>query len=193
MSLNLLYTQLIWQPGSLMHIDWWKKLKLAEWSDYYVDMSEPSQRQLNKLICLRREQGDWGTSFLVEVFNPVQMALLAAFPRLNQLLLAMGILLSHCPDYLLCRPYRNILSDYFTNKQLRQLQSLWRGGNQHLEIEPENLIHRISQLAMNALNNELSGDPVWWALCYTQPYYKFEENKTEERITPLLMRLERFL
>lgn len=193
MSLNLLYRQLIWQPAGLMHIDWWRNLQLAEWYNLYQDMSVQSKGQLNKLICLRRKQRTLGTSLLVETLSPVQIALLGAFPRFNQLLLAMGILLSKCPEYLLYRPYRDILSDYFTHKQLRQLQSLWPGENEPSEVEPNNLFNHISQLAMNALNNELSDDPVWWAFCYSQPCYKFEQSRAIEPIIPLFIRLERFL
>jgi len=192
MQNDQLYHRLVWQPGKWLHDDWWRAMGLQEWKAAYEDMPLPAQRELDKAIKQGRSRLGFHPVSLQEL-TPIQDVLLRAFERLPTLIVALGISLSQCPDYLLWRPYRQALSSHLTEEQIAQLQAVWRGGERSPDIEPDALIPYAQRLGISALHHVLIEDPVWQAVRYTLPDCAVVERSASHSPVPFFLRLERFL
>lgn len=192
MQNDQLYHSLVWQPGKWLHDDWWCVIGLQEWKEAYVNMTESARWELDNILQQRRNRLGFRATSLLE-FTPIQEVLLRAFERLPMLLVALGISLSQCPDYLLWRPYRQALSLHLTEEQMAQLQALWRGGERSPDIEPDALIIYAQRLGISALHLVLVEDPVWQAVRYTLPDCTVVEHSTSYSPVPFFLRLDRFL
>ena len=192
MSNDKLYHRLVWQPGTWLHDEWWQAIGLQQWRTSYAVMPALAQRAMDHEIQRRRSLGGTVGGRIMER-TPVQEALLTAFERLPVLLIALGVTLSRCPDYLLWRPYRQALSDYLTENQLSQVWAVWRGGDRSPVIDPEGLIPFALRLGTAALQQSLADDPVWQAVRYTLPVVSGTDVSVSDSPLPLFLRLERFL
>ncbi|MCT4700520.1 hypothetical protein MUA02_01180 [Enterobacteriaceae bacterium H20N1] len=187
--------QLWWQPGEQMHGDWWQRLELYGWQAKYTQLSLGARRELDRLICQRRAFPKPMDSAEFAELSPLQQALLRAGQRMPMLLLAMGLLLLDCPDYLLWRPYRETLSCWLSEAQLEQLQVLWRNGQLSPQLPPELLVHEAQMSAQAALDRLLWADPVWQAVRYTLPATDARQGSARAVTAGehLFIRLEHFL
>jgi hypothetical protein len=192
MAINLLYHRLIWQPGRQMRADWWTLLELGGWQVLYPHLPPRAMRSLDNEIQRRRESRGLLTVMRGE-FTPLQKGLLRALERLPTLVLALGLLASQCPDYLLWRPYRQVLNTWLTEVQLNQLWSIWRGGLRTPDKEPAALLDFALLRGIDILQTALSGDPVWQAVRFTLPPASGEAFFSGEDTEALFLRLERFL
>lgn len=192
---GLRFFRLLRQPGLQMHGDWWLRLGLQDWQDKYTQLSPGSRRELDRLICRRRGYPVSQGNAISSEFTLMQEALLRAESRMPMLLLAMGLLLLECPDYLLWRPYRKVLSSWLSETQIERLQVLWRNGQKTPQIKPEQLVLSAQNRAQVALELVLREDPVWQALRYTLPVVDTPHSAALPTTSAekMFMRLERFL
>ncbi|KWN63604.1 type III secretion system domain-containing protein [Burkholderia ubonensis] len=119
--------QIGWQPGAVMHDDWWSYLGLERWRDSYVRYSS-CRAAVDQLIVHRR---GYPTAALPARLNEQQAAMMALEPRLNELAIAAGLIVLDCPDYLVMKPYRDRLSSHLGERgcsQLLTLHSGWDAG-----------------------------------------------------------------
>lgn len=195
MENNQLWHRLVWMPCELMHGDWWKVLGVDAWRTQYARMPESAKRALN-LEVQRRRQRYGAITHLLHERSPLQETLLHAIHRLPALVVALGLSLSHCPDYFTWRPYRQALTGLLNPEQLTQLGSLWRGGsegNRGPDISPDELVNHLLHWGTSVLHNALSGDPVWQAIRYTLPNPCANAIHHGNDVVALFLRLERFL
>lgn len=192
MENNLLFHRLIWQPGEKMHPDWWHSLGLSSWLPAYANMPPPAKRALNMEI-QRRCSNQEAATVAPKILTTLQKTLLCTLDRLPTLLLALGLSLSQCPDYLVWRPYRQALALWLTDEQISQLWGMWRGGARMPNVEPDNLINFSQQLGLSVLSQNLSADPVWQVIRFTLPRVSTNEIFTDESVLNHFLRLERFL
>jgi hypothetical protein len=110
---------LAWRPGAEMHPGWWAALDLADWQDRYA---QPACRApIDRLIVARR---GFPQAALPARLDPIQTALVALEPRLDALLVALGLLAHGRPDYLVMQPYRAAFADRLGERGCAQLLAL---------------------------------------------------------------------
>ncbi|WP_080425816.1 type III secretion system domain-containing protein [Burkholderia ubonensis] len=127
---------LAWRPGAEMHPDWWKRLDLGTWQNSYA---HPACRaSIDRLIIVRR---DFPQTALPPRLDSRQSALLGLEPRLNALMIALGILAHGRPDYLITKPYRAPLAAHVGERGCSQLLTLCRDlPARGQDIAPDRLI-----------------------------------------------------
>jgi len=192
-SSRILYHRLLWQPGYHMHEAWWQALGLADWQQHYRRRLPQVRRELDRLICRRRAFPESRFPGVGGAFTPLQAALLRGVPRLPMLMLALGLLLSGCPDYVLWRPYRDALAGWLDEQQRQQLWGMWRYGHGSADVAPQELASFAGRCGVKALELALADDPVWQAVRYVLPAPADAPAPTVALDTGLFMRLERFL
>lgn len=187
-----LYHRLVWASGEWMHEEWWTELGLQRWREHYSELPVAGRRALNLDIHRRRQHSGvvFGKGY---EHTPIQDALLRSVERLPALMLALGLSLSRCPDYLLLRPYRQALKGWLSQEQLGQLWSIWQGGQCFPEVQPDELVTYAQRLGISALNHALSKDSVWQTVLYTLPYQHPNDTFPDNSAPALFIRLERFL
>lgn len=112
---------LAWRPGADMHPGWWPALDLAAWRDSYA---HPACRaSIDRLIVARR---GFPQAALPPRLDASQAALVALEPRLDTLMVALGLLAHGRPDYLLVQPYRTLLAAQLGEQGCTQLLALCR-------------------------------------------------------------------
>ncbi|KML17784.1 hypothetical protein VL10_24105 [Leclercia adecarboxylata] len=189
------FFQLLWQPGLRLHEHWWIRLDLSHWEKNYPLLSPKGQRELDRLICHRRQFPLASNNLPLSNHSALQSALIRADRRMPVLLLALGLLLLECPDYLLWRPYREVLSSHLSHVQLEQLQILWRRGRRSPQLSPADLIQGAQMTGLTALSLELQNEPVWQAISYSLPVADdcLSASALTVSAEQIFMRLERFL
>ncbi|KWC21387.1 type III secretion system subunit [Burkholderia ubonensis] len=112
---------LAWRPGAEMHPGWWAALGLTAWRDSYA---HPACRaSIDRLIVARR---GFPQRTLPPQLNASQSALVALEPRLDALMVALGLFAHGRPDYLLTQPYRTLLAAQLGEQGCVQLLALCR-------------------------------------------------------------------
>ncbi|MGT0250527.1 type III secretion system domain-containing protein [Burkholderia pyrrocinia] len=112
---------LAWRPGADMHPGWWPALGLAAWRDGYA---HPACRaSIDRLIVARR---GFPQAALPARLDASQSVLVALEPRLDALMVALGLLAHGRPDYLLAQPYRTLLTAQLSEQGCAQLLALCR-------------------------------------------------------------------
>lgn len=133
-ALRRLYT--LWcQPGREMAAGWWAALGLAKWQPSYVRqlLLRPA---LDRLIASRL-----GHDGATPAMSPLAASLLADDVRRDSLCLALGLWALQCPDYLLFRCYREVLSPMLDVRAMSQLQALIPLSTAHAaKLEPNELL-----------------------------------------------------
>ena len=140
---------LAWRPGAEMHPGWWATLGLAAWRDSYA---HPECRaSIDRLIVARR---DFPRAALPSRLDATQSALVSLEPRLEVLMIALGLLAHGRPDYLLARPYRTLLAAQVGERGCSQLLGLCRDRPvRGPDIAPDQFVHAMHDNGMR-----------WWRM-----------------------------
>jgi hypothetical protein len=127
---------LAWRPGAEMHAGWWAALGLAAWRDGYA---HPACRaSIDRLIVARR---GFPQAALPARLDAPQAALVALEPRLDALMIALGLLARGRADYLLAQPYRGLLAARVGEQGCAQLLALCRDRPARgPDLAPEQLV-----------------------------------------------------
>ncbi|RKT98762.1 type III secretion system subunit [Burkholderia sp. Nafp2/4-1b] len=135
-----------WQPGATMHDDWWQHLGLAEWRDKYHRY--PACRQaIDRVIVARR---GFPRAPLPACLDSRQNALLAAEPRIDSLIIALGVIALDCADHLLVKQYRAHLVGGIGERACTQLLAVHRGWRSSARVAlPERLIETATVAAVH--------------------------------------------
>ncbi|AJY40926.1 type III secretion system subunit [Burkholderia humptydooensis] len=112
---------LAWRPGANMHPDWWPALDLDAWREGYAYPA--CHASIDRLIVARR---GFPRAALPARLDASQAALIALEPRLDMLVVALGLLAHGRPDYLLAQPYRTLLAAQLGEQGCAQLLALCR-------------------------------------------------------------------
>ncbi|KVV41098.1 type III secretion system subunit [Burkholderia ubonensis] len=112
---------LAWRPGANMHPDWWPALNLDAWQESYAYPA--CYASIDRLIVARR---GFPRAALPARLDASQAALVALEPRLDTLMVALGLLAYGRPDYLLAQPYRTLLAAQLGEQGCAQLLALCR-------------------------------------------------------------------
>ncbi|PKH21805.1 hypothetical protein CIG19_14770 [Enterobacterales bacterium CwR94] len=111
--------RLHWQPGSVMHTDWWHYLSLENWKTAY---QQPTmQPAIDTLIIQRRGFSCCPT---LDQLSTQQSMFLSMSPHLDKLLTALGLIALRCPVYLLLQPFRDQLAPVLDTAACQQILSL---------------------------------------------------------------------
>lgn len=180
---------LAWQPGADLHADWWGRLGLASWQADYL--RHPACRQaIDREIVARR---GFPHEPLPGALDAKQTALLVLEPQLPRLLVALGLIVLDCPDYLLLGAYRRVLAIPLGHRACDQLLALpqaWRGGGARLAAEA--LVAGAAAAGAAWWARDQHGCPVRRALAGLFPLGEGPDPPPEPA-ADCLLRVERFL
>ncbi|WP_186448657.1 type III secretion system domain-containing protein [Burkholderia sp. MSMB617WGS] len=126
-----------WQPGATMHDGWWPHLGLAAWRESY--RRHPACRAaIDRLIVARR---GFPRAPLPARLDDRQSALLSVEPRIEALIVALGVIALDCADHLLVTRYRTHLAGRIGERGCAQLLALHRGWSSPARVaSPERLV-----------------------------------------------------
>lgn len=126
-----------WQPGATMHDGWWPHLGLAAWRESY--RRHPACRAaIDRLIVARR---GFPRAPLPARLDDRQSALLSVEPRIEALIVALGVIALDCADHLLVTRYRTHLAGRIGERGCAQLLALHRGWRSPARVaSPERLV-----------------------------------------------------
>lgn len=120
-----------WRPGGQMSTGWWANIGLLSWQSVY--MHQPLLRPDLDRVIVRR----LGHEKPVPSMGPLGTLVLGDTDRCEMLCQALGLWALSCPDYLLLRSYRDVLSSTFSQTALTQLQFLMPSKENHSPtVEP---------------------------------------------------------
>lgn len=191
---ELTVAQWFLSPGKTMHPSWWQKLGLSAWQAPYLHTPSLA-RHIDMHICRRVDMPE--SIVLPALFSETQKLMFACAKRLPRLIVALGLLLLGCPDYLLRREYRQQLETVLDEMSINQLWMLWRGQLQEPGIAAEQLIEVAWDYGYHNLAELQQDDPLWSTLRLQLPVAKdnFQPDVmfAADVVWSEFRRLERFL
>lgn len=181
-ALQRLYA--LWhQPAQGMDPAWWHALSFATWRDAYKQ--NPLVRPpLDALIAKRL-----GHAGPVPSLSTNAAELLADDLRREAICLALGLWALKCPDYLLLKPYREVLANQLAPRALGQLQALLPQEAHQTMLAPDELPAMACELGVAWLAH--STDPAL-RLCRLL-WAPSPQPVPEQPIEPVLQKLLRWL
>ena len=182
-------------PGKTMHASWWEELSLTSWASVY-GTNNILTRQIDALIIHRGHLPAFPATLNGMTERGQVLSRLSW--KLPYFILALGVLLLECPDYLIRREYRTPLAEQLGEEQVQLLWMLWRGGEKNPALSADELVLYAHQLGYQAVELCFATDPVWQVLRLHLPVPPPEEHEVhmtfdKEAIFSELQRLERFL
>ena len=191
---ELTVAQWFLSPGKTLHTSWWHKLGLSTWMALY--QSTPSLARHIDLY-IRHAMNMPELIVTPSSFSDIQKSMFTSVKRLPKLIVALGLLLLECPDYLLRREYRQQLETVLDEMSINQLWMLWRGQKREPNINAQDLIDAAWDCGYYSLAELQKNDPLWCALRLQLPAPK---ELSQDKLTPAtevvwseFRRLERFL